>query len=237
MSRMLSRILLSLLAVTLAACGSVPQPIWEQAGTETAEAEIQAANATAIALGLPSPTPVTPTATPTLTLTPTPPPTATLTPTPAPPTETPTLVPTSTVAPTEAPAASTGGEPVGLEAPMPADFEDKVVAGDPEVGMTIFNTSHNLPSGQVWMCSQCHSVTPDEMRLIGPGLFNVGVRAETRVADQDAIEYIYTSITHPNAFIVPGDPPYPENLMPTDFGAIFSEDDLANLIAYLLTLQ
>ena len=232
MSRMLTRILLSLLAITLAACGSVPQPIWEQAGTATAEAEIQAANATAIALGLPSPTPVTPTATATAThtLTPTPMPTATSTPSPVPPTETPTLIPTSTEAPTAGAAA-------GVVAGMPADFEAKVAAADPEMGMTIFNTSHDLPSGQVWMCSQCHSVTPDEMRLIGPGLWNVGVRAETRVAGQDAITYIYTSIVHPNDYIVQGDPAYPENLMPNDFGQIFSEDDLANLAAYLLTLQ
>jgi len=124
-----------------------------------------------------------------------------------------------------------------MEAPMPPDFEAKADAADPEVGMTIFNTTHNLPSGQVWMCSQCHSVTPDEARLIGPGLWNVAVRAETRVAGEDAIEYLYTSITHPNAYFVEGDPPYPENMMPNDFGQVFTEDDLASLVAYLLTLQ
>ncbi|MCL4246691.1 MAG: hypothetical protein KJ065_00925 [Anaerolineae bacterium] len=234
MSRLLPRLLWPVLAVLLAACGSVAEPIWEQAGTATSEAEIQAANATAIALGLPSPTPVTPTATatetstPTTTPTPIPTATATFTSSPIPPTEPPTLAPTSTTAPTI--NAETAGA-------MPVGFEDKVASANPEAGMTLFNTPQNLPSGQVWMCSQCHSVTPDEARLIGPGLWNIGMRAETQVAGQDAITYIYTSITHPGDFIVQGDPPYPENLMPNDFSQVFSEDNLANLIAYLLTLK
>ncbi|MBZ0298410.1 MAG: c-type cytochrome [Anaerolineae bacterium] len=50
----------------------------------------------------------------------------------------------------------------------------------------------------------------------------------------DPVEYLRTSILDPNAFIVPG---FPDNLMPKNFGEIFTEDEINDLIAYLLTLE
>ena len=97
-----------------------------------------------------------------------------------------------------------------------------------------------MPDGSVWMCAQCHSITTDEARLIGPGLWNVAVRAETRVEGEDALTYLYNSILHPNAFIVPPDAsgaPYPPNLMPQYYNEVITEEELASVIAYLETLQ
>ena len=234
MRRTLIRLLTIPLAAALAACGTVPEPIWESAGTATQEAEVRAANATAIALGLPTATPVTPTATFTPTATATPEPTATFTSTPLPPSATPTLAPTSTPLPTSTPTdASTAREGV------PPGFAEQVAAADPEAGAAIFQRMINMPDGAVWSCTQCHSVTPDELRLIGPGLWNVVNRAPTRVEGQDALTYIYNSILHPNDFIVPPDAsgaPYPENLMPQYYSEVLTQAELAELIAYLETL-
>jgi hypothetical protein len=52
-------------------------------------------------------------------------------------------------------------------------------------------------------------------------------------AQAEVIDYIRTSILHPSEYIVPG---FPDNLMPQTYGEVFSETELNDLIAYLLTL-
>jgi mono/diheme cytochrome c family protein len=120
---------------------------------------------------------------------------------------------------------------------VPVGFADAVASGDVAAGLEVFNTPHNMPSGQVWACSQCHSVTPDEARLIGPGLWNISVRGDTRVPGQDALTYVYTSIINPNAFHVVGESEYPVNLMPQGYDEVLTPDELANLVAYLYSLK
>jgi mono/diheme cytochrome c family protein len=50
---------------------------------------------------------------------------------------------------------------------------------------------------------------------------------------RETLEYIYTSIIDPGAVVVEG---YPDNLMPRTFEDIFTEEELADIIAYLVTL-
>ena len=50
----------------------------------------------------------------------------------------------------------------------------------------------------------------------------------------DTIIYIRTSILSPSDFVAEG---FPDNLMPAVYGEIFSEQELNDLVAYLLTLQ
>ncbi|PJF41031.1 MAG: hypothetical protein CUN54_03085 [Phototrophicales bacterium] len=103
--------------------------------------------------------------------------------------------------------------------------------GDAEHGRVLF---HEVAEGAPLACATCHN-TDSEERLVGPGLLNIGTRAATRVEGQSAIEYIRTSIIDPNAYIVEGfGNPSP---MPTGFGDAFTEEDLNDLIAYLLTLE
>ncbi|MBZ0299520.1 MAG: c-type cytochrome [Anaerolineae bacterium] len=52
-------------------------------------------------------------------------------------------------------------------------------------------------------------------------------------ADRDPVEYIRTSILDPGAYVVPS---FPDNLMPRVYSEIFTEDEINDLIAYLLTL-
>jgi mono/diheme cytochrome c family protein len=197
-------------AVFAAACGSVATPEWA-AEAQATRAALAATDEhlTAIAPTL-TPTPIPPTATPV-------PPTAT----PVPASATP-VPPTATTAPTETPT----------ETPAPVD---PLASADPAAGQALFNEPHETANG-VWACSQCHSVTPDEMRLIGPGLFNVSTHAETRVEGQSAYDYLHTSIVHPNDFIAPGDPPFPAGLMPQNFEEVLTEEEINDLIAYLFTL-
>ncbi len=113
----------------------------------------------------------------------------------------------------------------------PDFITDRVMTdGDIERGQELFNTFHESVN---FACSTCH-LTDSEERLIGPGLLNVRERAAERVERQSAALYLYISIIRPNAYIVPD---YPADLMPQTFDNLFSEQDLYDLIAYLLTLD
>ena len=195
------------LSLILAACGTVAAPVFQAdlENTQVAEAATSVAE-----------TANAPTATATFTITPSPtatePPTATPTATETvPPTETP--LPTKTEVPTKAPASDNIGE----------------VTGDPTVGEEIF---HTFQAQANFACATCH-LTDSENTLIGPGLKNVGIRAQTRIPGMTAVEYIHQSIVDPSAYVVEG---FPDNLMPHVFGDIFTEEQIQDLIAYLMTL-
>lgn len=210
---------LSATALLVSACGTIATPEWAAEAQETQIALASTSeHLTAIA---PTATPLPATATPTEappTATPVPP---TATPEPATPTTAPTEALPPTLPPTE--AASGGSE----------------VTGDATNGQVVFTTQHTMPDGSAWACASCHSITPDEMRLIGPGLWNVAVRAETRVEGETAIEYLHQSIVDPHAFTVPvgdGQPAWALN-MPEGFGEVLTEQEINDVIAYLFTLQ
>ncbi len=215
--RLLSLALALTVSAGIAACGTVATPEW------AADAQ-----ATRVALAATSDheTAIAPTHTPT------PPPTDT--PTPVPPTATPTTAPTDTptpVPPTDTPLPTTAA--ATQEAAASGDLAAAVAAADPTNGQVIFNTQHSTDKG-TWACAMCHSITPDEARIIGPGLWNVSVRAETRVPGESALDYIHQSIVDPNAFVVPDFPP---DLMPQNWVDVLSPQELNDVIAYLLTLH
>jgi cytochrome c2 len=107
--------------------------------------------------------------------------------------------------------------------------EDTEVTGDAEAGQVLFTT---FVAEASFACNTCH--LPDsESMLIGPGLQNVGERAATRVEGLSAPEYIRQSIVEPSAYVVEG---FVDNLMPKVYAQVFSDEDLDNLVAYLLSL-
>ncbi|HVU14227.1 MAG TPA: hypothetical protein VHD90_23270, partial [Phototrophicaceae bacterium] len=61
--------------------------------------------------------------------------------------------------------------------------------------------------------------------------------AGSYVPGENAVEYIHESIVNPNAFIAPGTPAFPPNLMPDDWAKVLSPQDINDVIAYLLTLH
>lgn len=99
-------------------------------------------------------------------------------------------------------------------------------------GQILFNT---LQPEAGFACATCHYPNSDR-RLIGPGLKDMVKKAVAYKTGQTLQEYLHEAIVMPDAFIVPSDPPYPTGLMPENYAQIFSEADLKDLIAYLMTL-
>jgi cytochrome c2 len=218
------------LASVVSACGTYATPEWAAEAQETRAA--LAATDTHL-------TEIAPTATPT-----TVPPTEAPTNTPLPPTETPVPATATVAATVAAPATATPVPPTAAPAEPAAGAAP---SGDPAAGQVVFQTSYTLPDGSQWACMACHSVTPDELRLIGPGLWNVSVRAATRPDDtilppttgDHVYDYIHTSIVHPDHFIAPvkdGEAPWALQ-MPVGFGDLLTEQQLNDLIAYLESLK
>ncbi len=225
--RMLLPALALCAGVAAAACGTVATPEW--AAEALATRTVQAATDEYLTSIAPTATPIPPTATP-VPPTNTPLPTATPLPatdTPVPPTATP--VPPTAAATQEASAGGSGLSDADAIATA-------VAAGDAANGQVIFTTPHDTANG-TWACSQCHSVTPDQARIIGPGLWDIASVAGSYVPGENAVEYIHQSIVDPNAFIAPGNPPFPPNLMPQNWGDVLTPQELNDVIAYLLSLH
>jgi len=84
-------------------------------------------------------------------------------------------------------------------------------------------------------CSTCHYPDSDN-RLLGPGLLSIEERYQTYDVETESLEaYIKQSILEPREFIVPDDSPYPENIMPNNYDDIFDDDELEDLIEYILS--
>lgn len=104
---------------------------------------------------------------------------------------------------------------------------DALPAGDAERGEALFGRSIDGAAA----CSTCHALT--DARGAGPGLEGYAGHAEDRVDDEDAEEYTYYAILRPSRYVVSG---Y-SNVMPSNYEEKLSDQDLADLIAFLLTLE
>jgi hypothetical protein len=107
---------------------------------------------------------------------------------------------------------------------LPANIGTALAQADPMHGQQL-----TLQNG----CIGCHNLDPNVM-MVGPTWHNIASTAETRVEGQTAAHYIYNSIVAPNDYLVEG---YPPGLMVQTFAQTISEQDLADIIGYLLTLR
>lgn len=82
-------------------------------------------------------------------------------------------------------------------------------------------------------CVACHSLEPDK-KIVGPSQAGVATRAATRKPGYSAELYLYESITRPSAYLVEG---FDDGIMPKTFKDSLPPQDLANVIAFLLTLK
>lgn len=114
------------------------------------------------------------------------------------------------------------------------------VRGDAERGRAVFTT------GAQPACGTCHLVRDVSDGVIGPELTQIGTTAAERVKDpgysgaaKDAVGYLRESITAPNAYIAPNCPAGAcfRDVMPQDFAQKLTTQQLADLVAYLVTLQ
>jgi mono/diheme cytochrome c family protein len=104
--------------------------------------------------------------------------------------------------------------------------------GDPERGRQIWDDGAGGPSGG---CSGCHSLDGSEKVATqrAPSWQGISGRAGDRVPGLSAEEYLRESIVDPAAYIVEG---YLADAMPKGFKILLSEEDIGNLVAFLLTL-
>jgi hypothetical protein len=98
--------------------------------------------------------------------------------------------------------------------------------GDPARGAELYAQ----PIDNSASCLSCHPI--DGGQSAGPSLQGYGAAAEQRVKQQSAAEYTFYSILRPSKHITQG---Y-SNVMPSDYAKKLSRQELADLIAYLLTL-
>jgi len=101
---------------------------------------------------------------------------------------------------------------------------------DPKAGESIY---YETASGVNAGCRICHSLEKNE-KIIGPSFYGIADRAASRVPGMTAEEYLHQSIVDPNAFVVPG---FPSGQMIQNFGTILTEDQINDLIAFLMTLE
>jgi cytochrome c2 len=113
----------------------------------------------------------------------------------------------------------------GLAACAPQEL-----VGDPDQGARLFYADQ---IGEGPGCKSCHSVAPGQV-IVGPSLAGVGEQAETRVPGLEADEYIRQSILEPNAYVVEG---FTAGTMYQDFAHQLNDEDLRNLVAFLMQLE
>lgn len=126
------------------------------------------------------------------------------------------------VAPTPAPPKLAELAPDQVYAGLPDDVRKAVEGADVSAAQTVA-----LKYG----CVGCHALDPNQ-KMTGPTWHNVGDTAVTRVPGESPAQYIYQSIVEPNAHVVEG---YPGNVMPQTFKDMLSPQELAEMVAYLLS--
>lgn len=130
----------------------------------------------------------------------------------------------ATPAPPAPPASGPTPTPLSLKKDDLEREFNALPPGDASEGKTKFVTAG---------CAACHALEADR-RVVGPSMAGIGTRAATTEPDLSAELYLYKSITRPDGFVVAGFTP---GLMPKTFVETLSPQTLADLIAYLLTLE
>jgi sulfur-oxidizing protein SoxX len=99
--------------------------------------------------------------------------------------------------------------------------------GDAQAGQTVFAQVSMPP------CSSCHSLQTGET-IVGPSLAAVAEVAGQRVPGQSAEAYLRKSIVDPDAYVVEG---FARGIMPASYGNQLSDEQITDLVAYLMSLD
>jgi mono/diheme cytochrome c family protein len=109
--------------------------------------------------------------------------------------------------------------------------DETAVSGNAANGEAIFNGTI-LVSGAA-PCIACHQVS-GTVAVVGPNLAGIAGQAENRIAGVSAADYLHESIVAPNSYIVEG---FSTGIMSLNYADTLSEEQVADLVAYLLTLD
>jgi mono/diheme cytochrome c family protein len=116
---------------------------------------------------------------------------------------------------------------LGLTACGGGDTAPAEGSGDVAAGEVVYNEVA-APA-----CGTCHSLESG-VDGVGPSLGDIGAEAGSRVPGVSAEDYMRRSVTDPNADVADG---FVANVMPATYSAQLSEQQLSDLVAYLLTLK
>ncbi|MCS6840611.1 MAG: c-type cytochrome [Roseiflexus sp.] len=125
-----------------------------------------------------------------------------------------------------------------LDTPVPTPAASPVAqqAGDPQRGAALF--AGDIKIDGFVACRSCHAVDPAASDGLGPNLAGIALRAGSRIPGVAADAYIRRSIQVHDDFVVPGfEAGLARAVVGRDFGEILSDQDIADLTAYLLTLD
>jgi nitric oxide reductase subunit C len=118
----------------------------------------------------------------------------------------------------------------GGDAPGAESNDD--VAGDAARGEGLYEQTA-IGAASAPGCITCHSLEPDIV-LAGPSHAGIGTRAATAVAGKSAEQYLTESITDPDAVVPEG---FAAGVMYRNYGRDLSDQEIAHLVAFLLTLK
>ncbi len=113
---------------------------------------------------------------------------------------------------------------------LPLHFVDSRPGPDPKAGEALY---YENSLGQNAACRICHSLQPDVV-LVGPSFAGVATRAATRIPGMTAEEYLYQSITDPDAYVVEG---FPSGQAMPNLDEILTQEQIEDLIAFLMTME
>ncbi len=110
--------------------------------------------------------------------------------------------------------------------------------GDADRGRALFEAT-TLGANNTLGCSTCH--LPDQTTSLGPSRFGMAYRSATTVRlpvysgqATTAEAYLLESLINPNLYVMPAFPP---GQMPNSYAQDLTPQEIADLVAYMLTLQ
>ncbi len=110
------------------------------------------------------------------------------------------------------------------------DVLDAQLVAKSDAGRSVyFETTLGVNAG----CRICHSLEPGEVR-VGPTFAGIAATAANRVPGMSAEEYLRQSLLDPDAHVVDG---FPAGQMVPNYLDLLSDEDIDNLVAFLLTLR
>ena len=110
--------------------------------------------------------------------------------------------------------------------PSASGADEPLPPGDATRGATLFTDSVNGAPP----CATCHTL--DGTVRVGPSLQEYAANAPAHAGDASLEDYTHISIVQPASYIVEGF----SNIMYAQYGRQLTQQQIADLIAYLLTL-
>jgi mono/diheme cytochrome c family protein len=111
----------------------------------------------------------------------------------------------------------------------PAGEQEVMSAADVDALLASADPARGEELSVAQTCATCH--VQGAANGIAPPFEGISQRAASRVPDMPASVYLYDSIVHPTDYLVEGYAPS----MPQDYGSRMTPQEIADIVAYLLT--